>query len=76
MVEGTWTIEACDPRQAASLAAALDLSDTTASVLVRRGYAEPERAASLVAPLFCGDREIGVSLSLVAKEHTRFVAAS
>jgi single-stranded-DNA-specific exonuclease len=46
MVEGTWTIKACDPQQAASLAAALDLSDTTASVLVRRGYAEPERAAS------------------------------
>ncbi len=48
MVEGTWTIKACDPQQAASLAAALDLSDTTASVLVRRGYAEPERAASFL----------------------------
>ena len=48
MVEGTWTIKACDPQQAASLAAALDLSDTTASVLVRRGYAEPEQAASFL----------------------------
>jgi single-stranded-DNA-specific exonuclease len=48
MVEGTWTIKACDPQQAASLAAALDLSDTTASVLVRRGYAEPDRAASFL----------------------------
>ena len=48
MVEGTWTIKACDPQQVASLAAALDLSDTTASVLVRRGYAEPERAASFL----------------------------
>jgi single-stranded-DNA-specific exonuclease len=48
MVEGTWTIKACAPQQVASLAAALDLSDTTASVLVRRGYAEPGRAASFL----------------------------
>src|SRR5262245_54053624 len=48
MVEGTWTIKPCDPQQSASLAAALDLSETTASVLVRRGYAEPERAAAFL----------------------------
>jgi single-stranded-DNA-specific exonuclease len=48
MVEGTWTIKPCDPQQTASLAAALDLSDTTASVLARRGYAEPERAAAFL----------------------------
>ncbi len=48
MVEGTWTIKQCDPMQEASLAAALDLSDTTASVLVRRGYADPEQAAAFL----------------------------
>jgi single-stranded-DNA-specific exonuclease len=48
MVEGTWTIEHCDPKHAASLAAALDLSETTASVLVRRGYADPEQAAAFL----------------------------
>jgi len=49
MVEGTWTIKPCDLQQAASLAAALDLSETTASVLVRRGYTEPERAAAFLS---------------------------
>jgi single-stranded-DNA-specific exonuclease len=48
MVEGTWTIKPCDPQQTASLAAALDLSATAASVLVRRGYADPERAAAFL----------------------------
>jgi single-stranded-DNA-specific exonuclease len=45
MVEGTWTMQPCDPHQVESLAAALALSRTTASVLVRRGYGEPGRAA-------------------------------
>jgi len=49
MVRATWTIEACDPHEAASLAAALGLSQTTASVLVRRGYGDPEAAASFLA---------------------------
>src|SRR4029078_6875463 len=48
MVEGTWTIKHCNPEHAASLAAALDLTDTTASVLVRRGYADPEQAAAFL----------------------------
>jgi single-stranded-DNA-specific exonuclease len=49
MVGGTWTIERCDPHEAASLAAALGLSPTTASVLVRRGYGDPEAAAAFLA---------------------------
>ena len=39
----------CDPQQAAALADALGLSETTASVLVRRGYAEPERRRAFLA---------------------------
>jgi single-stranded-DNA-specific exonuclease len=49
MVGATWTIEDCDPHEAASLAAALGLSSTTASVLVRRGDGDPEVAAAFLA---------------------------
>ena len=49
MVRATWTIEDCDPHEAASLAGALGLSQTTASVLVRRGYGDAEAAASFLA---------------------------
>jgi single-stranded-DNA-specific exonuclease len=49
MLEATWTIRPCDPRQAAALARELGLSQTTASVLVRRGYADPADAAAFLA---------------------------
>ncbi len=49
MVEGTWTIPSCDPRQAAVLAGELGVSETTASVLVRRGYADPSAAGAFMA---------------------------
>jgi single-stranded-DNA-specific exonuclease len=49
MVEATWTIAGCDPHGAALLAADLGLSQTTASVLVRRGYADPSAAAAFLA---------------------------
>ena len=41
MLDATWTITPCDPREAAALARALGVSETTASVLVRRGYDDP-----------------------------------
>jgi single-stranded-DNA-specific exonuclease len=49
MPEATWTLKACDPRQAAALAGALEVSQTTASVLLRRGYESSERAAAFLA---------------------------
>ena len=50
MHEGTWTIRPCPRREVRALAHALDVSETTASVLVRRGYGDPEMArAFLVA---------------------------
>ena len=49
MREATWTIKPCDPRQAAALARELDVSETTASVLVRRGYADPAAARTFLA---------------------------
>src|SRR5438045_7394764 len=49
MQEGTWTISPCPHRQADSLARELGLSEITASVLVRRGYGDPEQARSFLA---------------------------
>src|ERR687887_860104 len=49
MSEGTWTISPCPHRQAASLARELGLSEITASVLVRRGYGDPDEARAFLA---------------------------
>src|SRR3954453_9972119 len=49
MSEGTWTIRPCPHRQADRLAQALGLSEITASVLVRRGYGDPETARAFLA---------------------------
>ena len=43
-MSGAWTISPLDARAAAELAGALAVSDITASVLVRRGYADPDSA--------------------------------
>src|SRR5829696_7206252 len=45
----TWTIAPCAPDHAADLTAALGISDLTANVLVRRGYADPESARAFLA---------------------------
>src|ERR1044072_2404636 len=67
MAEGIWTIRPCPHRQADSLAQELGLSEITASVLVRRGYGDPESARAflageqpLSAPLLFGDTGVGV----------------
>ena len=49
MQEGTWTIRPCPRGEVRSLASALDVSETTASVLVRRGYGDPEAARRFLA---------------------------
>jgi single-stranded-DNA-specific exonuclease len=49
MSEGTWTISPCPHRQADSLARELGLSEITASVLVRRGYGDPDVARAFLA---------------------------
>jgi single-stranded-DNA-specific exonuclease len=51
MHEGTWTIRPCPHREASALAQALDISETTARVLVRRGYGDPEEARAFLAGL-------------------------
>ena len=49
MLDATWTIKGCNPRQAAALAEALGVTETTSSVLLRRGYDDIERAAAFLA---------------------------
>ena len=49
MSEGIWTIRPCPHRQASDLARELDLNEITASVLVRRGYGDPEQAKAFLA---------------------------
>src|SRR5436309_3881977 len=47
MHDGIWTLRPCPHRQASELAAALGISDLTASVLVRRGYDAAAKANGL-----------------------------
>ena len=67
MSEGTWTISPCPHRLAGSLAQQLGLSEITASVLVRRGYGDPEQARAFLAgeqplhdPFLLGDMNVAV----------------
>ena len=62
-----WTIAPYDTQSAALLAHELELSDVTAAVLVRRGYAEPIEARKFLEaalpghdPLLLGDMAIAV----------------
>jgi single-stranded-DNA-specific exonuclease len=64
MQEGTWRLSPCPRPEVVALASALDLSETTASVLVRRGYGDPETARQFLAadlpghdPFLLGDMQ-------------------
>jgi single-stranded-DNA-specific exonuclease len=48
MYEGTWTISPCLHRDSSELSRALGVSETTARVLVRRGYGNPEEARAFL----------------------------
>jgi single-stranded-DNA-specific exonuclease len=67
MSEGIWTIRPCPHRQASALAGELGLSEITASVLVRRGYGDPDEARAFLAgeqplhdPFLLGDMKQAV----------------
>src|SRR5436309_3854359 len=49
MQQGTWTIRPCPHRDVAALAQELGVSEIAASVLVRRGYADPAEARAFLA---------------------------
>src|SRR5438045_3301871 len=65
MQEGTWTIDRCPQGLQVELAQALGISELTASVLVRRGYGDPEAARAFLAgelpphdPFLLGDMRV------------------
>jgi single-stranded-DNA-specific exonuclease len=67
MYEGNWTIRPCPHRQSSALARELDVSEITASVLVRRGYGDPAEAKAFLAgeqplhdPFLLGDMSVAV----------------
>jgi single-stranded-DNA-specific exonuclease len=69
MHEGTWTIRPCPRPEVRALAQALDLGETAASVLVRRGYGDPQAAQAFLAaerprhdPTLLGDVEEACTL--------------
>jgi single-stranded-DNA-specific exonuclease len=49
MYEGTWTLRPCPRRDVVALAKALGVSETTAGVLVRRGYDDPAAAEAFLS---------------------------
>src|SRR5918995_224552 len=64
MHEGTWTLRPCPRRDVTALARPLEVSETAAAVLVRRGYGDPDEARAFLAaersahdPLLLGDME-------------------
>jgi single-stranded-DNA-specific exonuclease len=65
MQEGTWRLPPCPRPEVVALASVLSLSETTASVLVRRGYGDPETARAFLAaeipahdPFLLGDMQM------------------
>jgi single-stranded-DNA-specific exonuclease len=48
MVDGTWTIERCTYADVARLTRELEISETMASILVRRGYGDPAEAGAFL----------------------------
>src|SRR6266702_4577731 len=67
MSEGIWTIRPCPHRQSSALARELGISEITASVLVRRGYGDPDEARAFLAgeqplhdPFLLGDMDQAV----------------
>jgi single-stranded-DNA-specific exonuclease len=73
MQQGAWTIKACASDDVLALAQALEISEVTASVLVRRGYADAEAAAAFLAaepprhdPFLLGDMRTAVETIRIA----------
>src|SRR6201989_3050471 len=78
MHDGIWTLAECPPDAQAELVRALGISGLTASVLVRRGYADPAEAGRFLAgeqpphdPFALGDMAAACERIRAAVEHGR-----
>ena len=78
MNDGTWTLADCPPTAQAELVRALGISDVTASVLVRRGYPDPDDARRFLDgeqpphdPFLLGDMEAACAQLRAAVEQGR-----
>src|SRR5881394_3537417 len=78
MYEGSWTIKPYDREAARRLSGELDLSLTTASVLVRRGYADVGSARAFLSgeipghdPFQLGDMALACETIRAAVAHGR-----
>ena len=73
MLAGNWELEPCSFTAVSGLAHALEIDEVTASVLVRRGYADPEAARVFLAgalpehdPFALGDMREAVAVLTTA----------
>ncbi|HET7354654.1 MAG TPA: single-stranded-DNA-specific exonuclease RecJ [Gaiellaceae bacterium] len=78
MHEGTWTLSDCPPEAQAELVRTLEISELTAAVLVRRGYADPADARRFLDgehpphdPFLLGDMETACAHIRTAVEQRR-----
>ncbi|MGZ4359223.1 MAG: single-stranded-DNA-specific exonuclease RecJ [Gaiellaceae bacterium] len=71
MDAGSWTIRDCTPAEVQSLARELGISELTASVLVRRGYADPSQARAFLDSDFPGHDPLLLGDMAIAVEHIR-----
>src|SRR5919201_4805614 len=75
MYDGGWTIEPCSREPTQALAAALGISETTAGVLVRRGYGDPDVAAAFLAAAIPPHDPFGLGAMAEACEALRAAVA-
>src|SRR5262249_52672356 len=76
MENATWTIGPCSEASVGALAAALGVSATTASVLVRRGHTDPDEARAFLAGALPGHDPFLLGDMREAVERIRAAVAS
>jgi single-stranded-DNA-specific exonuclease len=76
MDKATWTIAPCPADDAGALARELGVTRTTASVLVRRGYADPAAAAAFLEGALPGHDPFRLGDMQVAVERIRAAVAA
>jgi single-stranded-DNA-specific exonuclease len=76
MTRGTWDLAPCTQASVLGLAEALEIDDVTASVLVRRGYADPVEARRFLAGALPGHDPFALGDMRAAVETIHAVVAS